>query len=176
MDYRPSEFISGTLLTVSDLSIHYHCRLTPELSRPAAGWRLGASVAEKHPGGAPMRVRLERIVRAHCLNSATTADESRRLAIHPKSPLKPSAKMTLTTAIPIMKGFMFGAPGALAKLSCMEENIVSCRIRLPRFHAMPRTISPTKSSRAQFLRLSSPIDEASVRTETMRNARKKSWK
>ena len=37
--------------------------LTPELSRPAAGHRLGASVAEKHPGGAPMRVRLERIVR-----------------------------------------------------------------------------------------------------------------
>ena len=38
-------------------------RPTPELSRPAAGRRLGASVAEKHPGGAPMRVRLERIVR-----------------------------------------------------------------------------------------------------------------
>ena len=36
---------------------------TPELSRPAAGRRLGASVAEKHPGGAPMWVRLERIVR-----------------------------------------------------------------------------------------------------------------
>ena len=36
--------------------------LTPELSRPAAGRRLSTSVAEKHPGGAPMRVRLERFV------------------------------------------------------------------------------------------------------------------
>ena len=36
-----------------------HSRITPELSRPAAGRRLGASVAEKHPGAAPMRVRLE---------------------------------------------------------------------------------------------------------------------
>ena len=38
--------------------------LTPELSRPAAGRRLDANIAEGvQSGAAPMRVRLERIVR-----------------------------------------------------------------------------------------------------------------
>jgi len=53
---------------------HEFSGLTPELSRPVAGRRLGASVAEKHSGGAPMRVRLERIVRAQ-VTGATGATE-----------------------------------------------------------------------------------------------------
>ena len=38
-------------------------RLTPELSRPVAGWQTRASVAQKHAADATTRGRLERIVR-----------------------------------------------------------------------------------------------------------------
>ena len=40
-------------------------RLTPELSRPVAGRRTRASVAQKHVADATTRGRLERIVRRH---------------------------------------------------------------------------------------------------------------
>ena len=39
------------------------CRLTPELSRPVAGRRVRASVAQKHAADATTWGRLERIVR-----------------------------------------------------------------------------------------------------------------
>lgn len=96
--------------------------------------------------------------------------------IHPKSPLKPTANKMLTADIAMKKVSISGAPGALEKLCCIEENIANWRTRPPRFQMMPRTIRPTKISRAQFLRLSRPIEEASVTAETSRNAKKKNWK
>jgi hypothetical protein len=72
-----------------EIIVYFLCALTPELSRPVAGRRTRASVAQKHVADATTRGRLERIVRPQpealrasmqCGREATTC-----LALEPHS-------------------------------------------------------------------------------------------
>ena len=62
-DQVPTEASTNRLHNLAELEIadqFTHCRITPELSRPAAGRRLGANIAEGvQLGAATMWVRLE---------------------------------------------------------------------------------------------------------------------
>src|SRR5690606_31621308 len=56
-----------------------------------------------------------------------------------------------------------------ANCSCAASIPASCNSNPPSDHTIPRTIKPATARRAQFLRLSNPMDDARVTADTIRD-------
>src|SRR5690606_1957726 len=110
----------------------------------------------------------------HWRNSKAMGADRSLFAIQPNNTENPTAKRTPTMAMAIRNGCMSGPPCIAEAANCarMVENTLNCTPRPTSCQAMPSPINPTNASRAQFHRLSRPMELTSAKAETSRKARK----